>query len=270
MKLSKKYLKLLQTLLSEKFNTKLTIDGIIGKKSINLIDKMAFGNTGWTLDRLCVATLQFLVTSKGFNSGMIDGLLGPQTDSAIEFCYDSIFTKSAWERPNEKTPSFSTVNAHSVVTWPNSKIENDIIAFFGEPGTRLSKVNSPYPLRLAWDTDVVVNRFTAHDLIVEPTERVLDKVLGHYGIDEIKRLKLDLWGGCLNHRKIRGGSRLSSHSWGISIDWNPVDNRLRWKATKASFSKPEYDFWWSCWEAEGATSLGRKRDFDWMHVEFLK
>ena len=42
---------------------------------------------------------------------------------------------------------------------------------------------------------------------------------------------------------------------------------LRMDSTEAEFAKPEYDKWWECWEDEGWTSLGRTRDFDWMHVQ---
>ena len=100
--------------------------------------------------------------------------------------------------------------------------------------------------------------------------RVLAVVLDHYGLDEIKRLRLDLWGGCLNVRKMRGGDRYSMHSWGIALDYDPERNRLKWGRDKASFAKPEYDPWWEAWEQEGWVSLGRQRNFDWMHVQAAK
>ena len=39
---------------------------------------------------------------------------------------------------------------------------------------------------------------------------------------------------------------------------------------KATFAKPEYERWWQCWEEEGWLSLGRTRNFDWMHVQAAK
>jgi hypothetical protein len=96
---------------------------------------------------------------------------------------------------------------------------------------------------------------------------VLNRVLSHYGEEKIKALGLDMFGGCLNVRKIRGGNRYSTHSWGISIDYNPAQNKLRWGKDKAQFAKPEYDMWWKCWEDEGWISLGRLKDYDWMHVQ---
>ena len=78
---------------------------------------------------------------------------------------------------------------------------------------------------------------------------------------------LDLWGGCHNIRPIRGGTRRSAHSWGIAIDFDSDRNQLHWGRDKATFAKPEYDYWWKYWEEEGWVSLGRIRNFDWMHLQ---
>jgi len=98
-------------------------------------------------------------------------------------------------------------------------------------------------------------------------ESVLEDVLKHYGLEEIKRLKLDVWGGCYNDRPIRGGSKPSMHSWGIAMDYDPANNKLRWGKDKATFAQPEYLEWWKIWERHGWISLGRQRNFDWMHVQ---
>jgi len=47
-------------------------------------------------------------------------------------------------------------------------------------------------------------------------------------------------------------------------------NQLKWDHTRASFARPEYEKWFHLWEEEGALSLGRARDYDWMHVQFAK
>jgi hypothetical protein len=57
------------------------------------------------------------------------------------------------------------------------------------------------------------------------------------------------------------------HSWGIAIDYDPNRNKLRWGAEKAVFAREEYKPWWEFWEEEGWISLGRSRNFDWMHVQ---
>lgn len=68
-------------------------------------------------------------------------------------------------------------------------------------------------------------------------------------------------------RKMRGGSKWSMHAWGIAIDIDPSNNRLRWGKDKARLARPEYDEWWQIWEGHGWTSLGRVKDYDWMHIQ---
>ncbi len=92
----------------------------------------------------------------------------------------------------------------------------------------------------------------------------------HYGEAEIARLRLDVYGGCYNPRKKRGGSTWSTHAWAVALDFDPANNRLRWGRDKASFARPDYDAWWNIWENEGWVSLGRVKNFDWMHVQAVK
>jgi hypothetical protein len=56
----------------------------------------------------------------------------------------------------------------------------------------------PYPHRLSWKTSKVINSFSCHEQVHDSLQRVLNRVLDSYGLDEIRRLRLDLWGGCLN------------------------------------------------------------------------
>jgi hypothetical protein len=60
------------------------------------------------------------------------------------------------------------------------------------------------------------------------------------------------------------------HSWGIAFDFDPDHNQLKWDHTRASFARPEYKKWLDLWEEEGAVSLGRARDYDWMHIQFAR
>jgi hypothetical protein len=60
------------------------------------------------------------------------------------------------------------------------------------------------------------------------------------------------------------------HSWGIAMDYDPERNKLKWGRDKAAFAWPEYDAWWRLWEEEGWISLGRQRNFDWMHIQAAK
>jgi hypothetical protein len=151
--------------------------------------------------------------------------------------------------------------------WPT---EAEVGRFFGTMGQNLAKLNFPYPMRIAWDLNSVVNSTSCHTKVRAAAERVLNRTLEHYGITRIRELRLDLYGGCLNIRKKMGGSSWSMHSWAIAFDFDPERNQLRWDHARASFAKPEYKRWFEFWEEEGAISLGRKRDFDWMHVQFAR
>ena len=96
---------------------------------------------------------------------------------------------------------------------------------------------------------------------------VLEKVHAHYGEAEIRRLRLDVFSGDYNPRRKRGGSSWSMHAYGIAYDFDDINNQLSWRADRASFARPEYEDWWRIWEEEGWVSLGRSRDFDWMHIQ---
>ena len=97
-------------------------------------------------------------------------------------------------------------------------------------------------------------------------QRILDH--DHYGMEKIREMGLDLYGGCFNNRSIIGGKATSMHAWGIAVDIDPDRNGLNIPAPKAVLSGPEYAAFWQFVEAEGAVSLGRSRDYDWMHFQF--
>lgn len=258
--LDKDKIRFLQIQLNLRFVSGLTPDGISGKKTLAAIRTARMVNVSWPDKRALVGAIQRLTVALGFDVGIVDGFWGPATDAAFLAANDLQTNKPIWVRPDSVSPV-------QPVLWPRYDTDS-LTDFYGPPRTGHGKVNTPYPLKLAWNLDVTINRFTAHSKIVQPVEEVLKNVLDHYGIDEIKRLKLDLWGGCFNNRKIRGGSRLSTHAFACSIDWNPTENRLRQNASTASFARSEYDAWWEMWEAVGAVSLGRAKNFDWMHVQF--
>ena len=69
---------------------------------------------------------------------------------------------------------------------------------------------------------------------------------------------------------MRGGSAWSIHSWGAAVDLDPDNNQLRWGKNKASFAKPAYENFWKIVENEGWVSLGRERNYDWMHFQAAK
>ena len=245
-----------------------TPDGIIGNNTKAALNKAAELPKTWTLEKKIVGAVQLYAKAEGFAPGPIDGLWGTQTQTA----YDQLRHKllygqepEPW-RPEDRTP----VNPNN---WP-VQTQSALNAFYGvakETGNaNLVSVVVPYPLVIAWDTSKKVTKITCHKKVKDSILRVLTKTLQHYGIAEIKRLRLDYFGGCFNYRLMRGGTSLSTHSWGIAIDFDPINNQLSWGRDKATFARPEYNKWWEFWEEEGWVSLGRDRNYDWMHVQAAK
>jgi hypothetical protein len=60
------------------------------------------------------------------------------------------------------------------------------------------------------------------------------------------------------------------HAWGIAIDFDAANNGLKWNHTRASLAHPDCIPFWEIWESVGWLSLGRAKDFDWMHVQAAK
>ncbi len=105
----------------------------------------------------------------------------------------------------------------------------DIRKYILEDGTlsvdwerdRLAYVYPKFEMVLAWDTSVRLKRIRCHAGIHELLQHVLDRIherdLGG---------KIRHFGGSFNFRPQRGSEKLSTHSWAIAIDLEPVENRL--------------------------------------------
>ena len=148
---------------------------------------------------------------------------------------------------------------------------NQIIAKYGQPdedgSDYLVTIQLPYPMRLAWDTKTSVTKMRVHKLVADKFVAVFNDLLAHYGLKEIQRLGIDLFGGCFSFRKMRGGNDYSRHSWGIAIDLDPARNGLKQSSKTAQFAKPEYKAMIDIFYRHGFLSLGRERNYDWMHFE---
>jgi hypothetical protein len=131
----------------------------------------------------------------------------------------------------------------------------------------LVTLDLPYPMRLAWDLDTKVTKVRVHKLVKDNFKRVFDDLLAHYGYEKLVELGIDLFGGCFNYRKMRGGSSWSKHSWGIAIDLDPVRNQLHETSRTARFARAEYKPMIDIFYKHGFIGLGVEKNYDWMHFE---
>lgn len=178
-----------------------------------------------------------------------DGIPGPRTALAL------------MEKLDIRQPEHS---------WPSQEEVRSGKSVFGRAGdeSSLTSIRLPYIMRLAWERNTTVSTMRCHKLVAEPLLRIFQATLDHYGMEKIRELGLDLYGGCFNNRSIIGRKATSMHAWGIAVDMDPDRNGLNIPAPKAALSGPEYAAFWKFVEAEGAISLGRARDYDWMHFQF--
>ena len=151
---------------------------------------------------------------------------------------------------------------------------NEIVKKYGKPNETgegyLTTILLPYPMKLAWDLDTKVSKMKCHKLAAEPFLKVFNDLLAEYGLKEIERLGIDLFGGCFNYRKMRGGTSWSTHAWAIAIDLDPARNKLKETAKTARFARPEYKPMIDIFYRHGFISLGIEKGYDWMHFQLRK
>jgi hypothetical protein len=148
-----------------------------------------------------------------------------------------------------------------------------VIKAFGQPGNpdNFTIIQLPYPMRIAWDLKTQVHKMQCHELAEHRFLSVFNDLLSHYGYQQLVKLNIDIFGGCLNVRLMRGSkTKWSRHSWAIAIDLAPQFNQLKWGADKALFAKPEYKPMHDIFEKYGFENYGKVKGFDFQHWELVK
>ena len=204
----------------------------------------------WSDGRVRIALEQLIMHEAGIETGAIDGIEGVMTQYAWE----------VWQNRMRTDPGQGGLGAGS----PAFCHQDDAEAFYGAPGTGHVRLTLPYTVYYG---STPMTSFYIHQKCADSAQRAMEAVLAHYGADQIHALGIDRYGGCYNNRNMRGGSRKSMHAYACAIDWDPQRNPLRADHRTAVFARPEYAAFLDAWEAQGWTSLGRARDFDWMHVQ---
>ncbi len=268
MALDVKLIKLAQALLVEAGHPIGDIDGLIGTKTLAALNATTGIVKAWSTEQKIIGIIQLHGAAKNVYDGKIDGLWGPRTQLA----YDAIMHIRLYGHQEEVWRTEDVVAPVNPNDWPLQRLA-DLNAYFGTAkpeGANLVTVNFPYEMVIAWSPAKKVTKTLCNAKVKTSLERVLTKVKNEYGIGNIQNLRLDFFGGCFNYRPMRGGTMLSTHSWGIALDFDPINNQLKWDRDRATLARPEYRRWWEIWEEEGWVSLGRQRNYDWMHVQACK
>lgn len=187
----------------------------------------------------------------------------PVTGKISQASTDALFPARPKRADADKAadPSFASVRGR----WPR---QADVGLFYGARGGSLVNLDLPFPMRLAWDLNVIVDRFKVHAKVHDSAKRAFARIATDYPTEKVRTdTGINVFGGCFNIRKMRGGSSWSMHSWAIAIDFDPARNQLSWGSGKARLAQPDCEKFFKAWEAEGWTSLGRARNYDFMHVQ---
>jgi hypothetical protein len=263
----------IQTLLKSAGYYTGNIDGSIGPKSIAAVSTVLYNRRSdlpsnyesWPQSRKNVASAQLVLKYAGFTEvGNIDGFSGMLTEYAFE----------QWEHLREKGKLPELWRPDDVEAIPPQPTswgkQSEMDKRYGPAGgsqCTAGVVKLPFKLKIAWDLDSEISSFKCHEDVADSVTRVYNKIASAYSSEQISEIGIDLWGGCYNYRKKRGGSTLSTHAYGLAIDTDPIRNQLKWDSSKARLAKPDAVEFWKCWESEGWLSLGRARNFDWMHIQ---
>ena len=247
----------------------LPIDVLLGRRASILPSDWR----SWSEERMAVALIQIICKDKGADAGDVDGEWGHVTTQAFE---DLAFLRKNGKLPPEQENNWRDNEPNNAPlpggpnpnNWPKQS-HASLTSYYGEHGqsSMLVPVRCPWALTFPWAPSQTVKSISVHKKCADSLGRILEAVHARYGEAEIKKLKLNQFGGCYNNRKMRGGSSWSTHAWGCALDWDPDNNALKWGRDRATFARPEYNDWWAIWEKEGWYSLGRKKNYDWMHVQ---
>lgn len=222
--------------------------------------------------------LQSRLTSHGYPVGLIDGVVGAVTTRALKQFQASRGIEPTGTATPETVAALRSTSTGPVfiptaplaAPLPTSRVwplERNVPNFYGPVGELQTKIELPFDMYLAWDKGQRLRVMTLHKKVAASALTALQEIANTYTAAERKALGIDLFGGSLNVRKKRGGTSYSMHSWGIAIDFDPERNALNTKSPQARLSHADAVPFWRAWEREGWLSLGRSRNYDWMHVQ---
>ena len=149
-----------------------------------------------------------------------------------------------------------------------STIQQNVKAVYGEPGvfSNLEKVTVPEGFNLTYG-GAKQDYIYIHKDVKDNLRNAMQETLDHYGKEGLKDYRINIYNGAYNNRNKRGGVTKSLHAWGIALDFDASNNKLRWGKDKASFAKPEYIKFLEIFKKYGFYNLGTEKNYDYMHFQ---
>ena len=242
-----------------------TADGVIGSKTLAAIaDALDIKPSAYKK-----TTIKNIQVAIGVNN---DGIIGKNTLSALIATLSSMVIIKKDIKPEikkyiEKPIKFTKVDYKAQpVTQKKLRSETSIFGKAGCESDLVSvKVPSNYPLYYG---DTRVKSIRIHKLVADRLEAALKDVINHYGDDiETVAPAICKYDGSYNFRQSRNSSSQSVHSWGLALDFDAANNTMKMSAPKARLSQDIYKPFFDIMEYHGFLSLGRRGDYDWMHVQ---
>ncbi|WP_040097376.1 M15 family metallopeptidase [Aeromonas australiensis] len=121
-----------------------------------------------------------------------------------------------------------------MTSWPH---QSEVDTFYGNPRGRngeasakwesenIVRIKTPWKLVTAWDF-APVSSIRVHRRCSESLIAVFEQIWAAAGNDQLKinEWGMNLFAGGYNFRLMRGGTRLSMHSWGCAVDFDSSRN----------------------------------------------
>jgi hypothetical protein len=137
------------------------------------------------------------------------------------------------------------------LAWYPYLADQSINGLVGVPGTRLHQLLADFFVTVLDD----VWGYAKQQLGAAVTDHQIRAWL-HEG-------RLDQHSGGFNFRNITGGRKLSLHSYGIALDWDPEHN-----PRKKPLTRTLPDWWYDIWKPRGWSDGRHYSTPDPMHVQF--
>ena len=240
-------------------------DGVIGSQTLGAI-ATALGATVSSYKATTIKNIQKAVGATA------DGVIGSKTLNAIISKLGSGVIKKQEVDPLiqkyiDKPIKYTDIN------YKSSLVKQSVLrsgnSAFGKAGCENMLVSVPvpanYPLKYSGKQ---VKSIRIHKLVADRLAAALQDIINHYG-EDIEKVAPGAccYDGSYNFRQARNSSSQSVHSWGVAIDFDAGNNTMKMSAPKARLSQDIYKPFFDILEYHGFNSLGRRGDYDWMHVQ---